>query len=175
MQQAFLKNSVRREYLKIREAVSSKRRKEASLKALDFLTDNLPILSFASFKNEIDFWPLNHELAKRGKLLLPKMTEGGLAIYWTEIESLVKTKSGLLEPDPKNSKLYSFEMPILALVPGVAFDQKNNRLGLGKGYYDRFLKAHPTIIKWGVGFKEQLSIDLPIEDHDIPMDKVLFF
>ncbi|HSW73355.1 MAG TPA: 5-formyltetrahydrofolate cyclo-ligase [Chlamydiales bacterium] len=176
MQPAFLKNNLRKEYLKIRETLSQKRRKEASLKAMELLTQDLPILSFASFKNEIDLWPLNHELAKRRQLLLPKMTKEGLTIYWVDdIQKLIPTNNGLLEPDPNNSLIFSSEKQLLALIPGVAFDQKKHRLGFGKGYYDRFLKSAPYVTKWGVGFKEQLSLDLPIEDHDVRMDKLLLF
>jgi len=175
MQAAFLKNNLRKEYLKIRESLTSTRRQEASLKAMALLTEDLPILSFASFKNEIDLWPLNHELAKRGQLLLPKMTKEGLTIYWVDDIQKLRLNHGLLEPDPNTSKAYLLEKPILALIPGVAFDEKKNRLGLGKGYYDRFLKSAPYVIKWGVGFQEQLSSILPVEEHDVQMDKLLLF
>lgn len=176
MQADFLKSSFRQKFLKIRETLSSERRQEASLKAMELLTQDLPILSFASFKNEIDLWPLNHELAKRRQLLLPKMTKEGLTLYWVEdIQKLIPTNNGLLEPDPNTSLIFSSEKQILALIPGIAFDQKRNRLGFGKGYYDRFLKSAPYVIKWGVGFKEQQVPSLPVEEHDVQMDKLLLF
>lgn len=172
------KNSVRKEFIQVRKSLSLKRRKEASLAALKILVveNTIPILSFASFKHEIDLWPLNEELAKRKRLLLPKMTQEGLTLYWVDdIKKLIPNSLGLLEPDPNNFQIYSSKSPILALIPGVAFDQKNNRLGLGKGYYDRFLKGASYVLKWGIGFREQLCEALPVEDHDVPMDKVLYY
>lgn len=60
------------------------------------------------------------------------------------------------------------------LVPGVAFDAKGNRLGYGKGYYDRFLpgiKAH-TI---GIGFVEQQLDHIPTSPHDFPLKAISLF
>lgn len=60
----------------------------------------------------------------------------------------------------------------LIIVPAVAYDRSGNRLGRGKGFYDRLLastKAH----KIGVGYEFQLLDSLPAEPHDIPMDMVI--
>ncbi len=60
----------------------------------------------------------------------------------------------------------------LAVVPGMAFDLSGNRLGRGKGYYDRFLPAI-TAPKIGLCFDFQLLGEIPSMPHDIKMDKVL--
>ena len=61
-----------------------------------------------------------------------------------------------------------------ALVPGVAFTRNGDRLGRGKGYYDRFLKTlPPTCFTCGVCFDCQLVDSLPIEPHDVPLDAVV--
>ena len=64
----------------------------------------------------------------------------------------------------------------MVVVPGVAFDKKNNRLGRGKGYYDRFLKmlpfSTPTI---GLAFDFQIVENLPVkEPHDVPVSQVIY-
>ena len=60
----------------------------------------------------------------------------------------------------------------LAIIPGVSFDRKGNRLGRGKGYYDRLLNKL-NVYKIGICFQFQLTEPgLPTEDSDIPMDEV---
>ncbi|CAI8427740.1 MAG: 5-formyltetrahydrofolate cyclo-ligase [Halieaceae bacterium] len=57
----------------------------------------------------------------------------------------------------------------LFLVPLAACDMRGNRLGFGRGYYDRVL-ANSKGFKLGVGFRCQLLEDVPFESHDIPLD-----
>lgn len=61
----------------------------------------------------------------------------------------------------------------LIVVPGMAFDRAGNRLGRGKGYYDRFLSQHPGVPKIGICFDFQLVGAVPTEANDIRMDEVL--
>jgi 5-formyltetrahydrofolate cyclo-ligase len=57
-------------------------------------------------------------------------------------------------------------------VPGVAFDRNGNRIGRGKGYYDRLLEQTRAITV-GVGYGFQLIEDIPAEPHDIAVDYVI--
>lgn len=61
----------------------------------------------------------------------------------------------------------------LIVVPGMAFDRNGNRLGRGKGYYDRFLCKHLTTNKIGICFDFQLVEEVPTDDNDIRMDEVI--
>ena len=61
----------------------------------------------------------------------------------------------------------------LIIVPGVAFDQEGNRLGRGKGYYDRFLCQHLEVKRIGICFDFQLVDTIPTEPFDIRMDEVI--
>ena len=60
----------------------------------------------------------------------------------------------------------------LVIVPGVAFTADGRRLGHGKGYYDRFLVG-TTAHTVGACFAEQLVDELPVEPHDVRLDRVL--
>jgi len=60
----------------------------------------------------------------------------------------------------------------LVIVPGIAFDLNNNRMGRGKAYYDRFLGS-TTAIKVGICFRFQLFNEVPCDEHDIKMDMVI--
>ena len=61
----------------------------------------------------------------------------------------------------------------LIVVPGVAFDRKGNRLGRGRGYYDRFLCQHLDVKRIGICFDFQCVDEVPAEPFDIRMDEVL--
>ena len=61
----------------------------------------------------------------------------------------------------------------LIVVPGVAFDRNGNRLGRGRGYYDRFLCQHPDVKRIGICFDFQLVDEIPTEPFDIRMDEVI--
>ena len=61
----------------------------------------------------------------------------------------------------------------LIVVPGVAFDRQGNRLGRGKGYYDRFLCHHLDVKRIGICFDFQLVDEVPSESFDIRMDEVI--
>lgn len=61
----------------------------------------------------------------------------------------------------------------LIVVPGVAFDRKGNRLGRGRGYYDRFLSQHLDVRRIGICFDFQLVDEVPAEPFDIKMDEII--
>ena len=61
----------------------------------------------------------------------------------------------------------------VAVVPGMSFDLQNNRLGRGKGYYDRFLPLIPQAYKIGVCFDFPKVEKVPVDQYDIPVDLVL--
>ena len=65
--------------------------------------------------------------------------------------------------------------PLLILVPGVAFDRYRNRMGYGKGYYDRYLAglAGTKAATLGIAYECQIADRIPTEETDIPMDFLL--
>ncbi|MDE6409049.1 MAG: 5-formyltetrahydrofolate cyclo-ligase [Muribaculaceae bacterium] len=60
----------------------------------------------------------------------------------------------------------------LVIVPAVAYDRSGNRLGRGKGFYDRLL-ATTKATKVGVGYEFQIVDEIPAEPHDVKMDMVI--
>ena len=59
------------------------------------------------------------------------------------------------------------------LVPGVAFSKKGDRIGYGKGYYDRYMVRHPEVNTVGICFTCQLLDDIPAESLDIAMHQII--
>ena len=61
-------------------------------------------------------------------------------------------------------------IPDVLIVPGLAFSINRERLGRGKGFYDRYLEKNNMIKTIGICFREQLKTNLPLGDHDRPLD-----
>ena len=81
---------------------------------------------------------------------------------------------GILEPKKEASDPIDVSELDLVLVPGIAFDKNNHRLGRGVGYYDRFLRQLPSHIPTiGLAFDFQI-LDLPYpEAHDVRLSRVI--
>ncbi len=75
--------------------------------------------------------------------------------------------------EPAGQPFTAYEEIETILVPGMSFDPKGNRLGRGKGYYDRFLSQVPQAYKIGVCFDFQKVDEVPTDDNDIRMNEVV--
>ena len=91
---------------------------------------------------------------------------------WIYKDPLYVSKFGILEP--KNSRKNI--IPDLVMVPLVAFDKALNRIGYGKGYYDRSLKKitenKKKIIILGIANSFQQCDKIPINKHDFKLDYI---
>ena len=76
-------------------------------------------------------------------------------------------------PEPTGPVFEALEQVQMIIVPGVAFDRNKNRMGRGRGFYDRLLKSTPNAVKVGVAFSFQLFDTIPVEPFDVPMDEVV--
>lgn len=120
--------------------------------------------------DEVDVRPLFDRALGQGKhVILP--TVKGDDIIPVEIHKDTKWVVGeydILEPVAEE---YRGEID-LVVVPGMAFDAQGNRLGRGKGYYDRFLALHPHAYRLGLCFEFQLIESVPAEPFDRTMNAV---
>ena len=92
--------------------------------------------------------------------------------YWIPNEPLYVNRYGILEPQKQN---ITFK-PDIILVPLVAFDKNLNRIGYGKGYYDRALKHLSTnrkILTIGIAFSFQETSIIPTNQYDYNLDCIL--
>jgi 5-formyltetrahydrofolate cyclo-ligase len=174
------KNEVRLFYRNLLDNLPLKRKKEAQENAFSSLYNKISkashILSFASMQEEIDLWQLNLLLAKEKKLLLPRVEGKELGIYYVnDVSKLKKNESyEILEPTPPIYQKAMLDDIEVVLVPALAFDKNNYRLGRGGGFYDRLLpKLKAQSI--GIGFKEQLTSHLPTESFDRRVDELMLF
>jgi 5-formyltetrahydrofolate cyclo-ligase len=81
---------------------------------------------------------------------------------------------GILEPDPANCKVVPVERIDIAIIPGVALDEKGGRIGSGEGFYDRFIPKLPiTTRKVSLAFECQIIQQVPMESHDKYVDIII--
>ena len=118
---------------------------------------------------------LNKNKLKNVNLLLPKIYENKQMKFhlWSPNDPLEVNSFGTLEP-LKSKKIY---VPDVMLLPLLAFDKNRNRLGYGKGYYDKFLSEYilkkKDILTIGVAFSFQQYKKLPTSKFDIKLNYIL--
>ena len=131
------------------------------------------ILLYYSLDDEVDTHQFIDELASQGKtVLLPTViNDTDLELHrYTGPDDLDSGFFGIKEP---TGELFTdYDAIDVAIVPGVAFDRQGNRLGRGKGYYDRLLPRLTRAYKIGICFDFQRLPGIPSEPHDIQMDEV---
>lgn len=114
---------------------------------------------------------IEYSLEIEKQVAVPKC-EGDIIRFYQikSIEELKEGAFGVLEPD-NNNLVTNFENSI-CFVPGVCFDKENNRLGYGKGYYDRFLSNYEEL-KIGLAYKECLCDKIEVDKYDVKLDKII--
>jgi len=136
-------------------------------------------LLYWPIKGEIDLRPLVAELWQRDcRVLMPRCRpdqpgEMDLACASCE-DDLIPGPFSIMEPDGKKCPPVLDCNPQIALVPGVGYDRKGNRIGFGGGYYDRLLatdQMRDTLVV-GIGYDFQLIDHLPTQPWDKPVDVV---
>jgi len=173
------KGRIRKDIRVIKQNYSFEQKKDLSLPILKSL-EQLP--EFIQARTVMLYWSINDEVhthdfickwAKEKRVILPCVIGETLDLKVFEgIENMVKgEKYGILEP--KGSVFMKEDEIDLILVPGIAFDRENNRMGRGKAFYDRLLQSL-SAFKVGVCFYFQVLNQVPVDEHDIKMDEIVF-
>jgi 5-formyltetrahydrofolate cyclo-ligase len=175
--------SVLREKLKnIRDSVDSGLAETASVGVWNILKERPEyqkangIGAFASIPHEINTYPiLEGTLSSGKKLFLPKVNQEKSYFEFHPVTDLKNLKPGPFGiQEPTSLKPADWNDLDLVLVPGLAFDSKGNRLGFGKGFYDRVLPhLKKSCLVIGLGYSFQLVDKVPVGTHDAPVRAVL--
>lgn len=173
------KAALRQLVLSRRAAMEASQRIEASL-AIAECADRLPlpdgavIAGFWPIRDEIDPRPLLDRLRGKGyRLCLPVVANPHMIFReFTRDTAFEPAEFGIMEPVASSPEL----RPDVLLMPLAAFDDRGNRLGWGKGYYDiaiAALEQHGPITCIGLAFQVQEVDHIPVEPHDKPLDGIL--
>ncbi|MDE7347857.1 MAG: 5-formyltetrahydrofolate cyclo-ligase [Muribaculaceae bacterium] len=128
------------------------------------------ILMYHSLPDELSTLRFLKKWHDRKRFFLPRVNGVNLDILPYE-ETRLELGSFHIE-EPTGDDVIDVDDIELMVIPAVAFDRKGNRLGRGKGFYDRLL-ASSKATKIGVGYEFQLFDSIPAEPHDVAMDMII--
>ncbi len=137
------------------------------------------IVFYASFAGEVDTFGLMKKALELDKtVVLPCVVPDAKKLELRRIRDLDNDLEygpyNIRQPKSDKTNLVSFKQVDFVIVPGVAFDRNNNRLGRGAGYYDRFLAGLSSdVLSVGLAFDFQIIERLPIDLHDVPVKRVI--
>lgn len=146
----------------------------SNLLSMPVMKESRTVLMYYSLDDEVNTHDAIDRLVADGKTVLLPVVIGDNAMElhrYTGPDDLRIGSYGIKEPV---GPLYSDYGKIdVAVIPGMSFDHNGNRLGRGKGYYDRFLPRLPQAKKIGICFPFQIFPTVPTDENDIKMDIVL--
>lgn len=124
------------------------------------------IYAYADYNHEVMTGFLIEEAWRQGKqVAVPKVV--GETMVFHKLTDFSQLKSGYYGiPEPESGEIADWEDAFM-IMPGVAFDPKNHRVGYGGGFYDRFLEKHPHVKTMAVAFEFQIMEEVPFEPTDI--------
>ena len=174
------KNSLRKKFLIARKKKYLKTHKFNfnlifKLISKHFYRKKITIAGYYPSYYEVDILNFLGEVSKKKfKIALPVIKSSNAMSFrsWVFKEPLYVNKFGILEPKKSNKKI----IPDLIMVPLVAFDNKLNRIGYGKGYYDRCLQKINRIKKktiyLGIAYSFQKCSNIPTNKYDFKLDYI---
>ena len=141
------------------------------------------VMSYMSYQNEFPTHELNKKIIDAGYRLVLPFTDSDFNIIPCIIDSyddLVISKLGIPEPVPAQCSVAALDDIDVILMPGVAFDTAGNRIGFGKGCYDRFIAtgeehgtgAHSPLLA-ALAYDMQVISSVPSEETDRPCDVMI--
>ena len=127
--------------------------------------------SYQPIYSELNIKPVLKLLKKKCIVALPRVLNKNNMEFriWKKDEPFYVNKFGILEPSAKNKKI----VPQLFLTPLLAFDSCFNRLGYGRGYYDKYLSKNKNFLTYGIAFSFQEARTIPIDKSDVVLKGVI--
>lgn len=173
------KQEIRTQLLKLRRGIEDEYWQNATeaiaLKVIesDSFREATDLYCYMDFDREVGTDRILDEAWRLGKdIWLPKVSGGKMEFFLVRsFHEFVKGAYGILEPSGDSEMASGTDG--LVIVPGIGFDRRHHRIGYGKGYYDRYLSAHPHLIKMGLAFDIQLVEKIPVEETDCGLDYVV--
>lgn len=132
------------------------------------------IYGYLPYNQEVRTVPmLERALADGKRVAVPKVYGDTMKFIYMEDLSLVAPGAYDI-PEPIADGPEGDDPTALVLMPGLAFDEKGNRMGYGGGFYDKFLAQEPNHPTVALCYAFQMVDTIPTEEYDIPVDCVLW-
>jgi 5-formyltetrahydrofolate cyclo-ligase len=170
------KGVIRKEMRDLRRSLSTPQKQDAANQIFakielmpEFISSDT-VLIYWSTKNEVPTHDFIRKWSETKKILLPSVKHSKLEIkpYYSNTK-MKEGDLGIMEPDTDEVHEGSIH---IVIVPGLAFDKKLNRLGRGKGFYDRYFHKM-EVVKIGVGYDFQMVAEVPAFSKDQKMNKIV--
>lgn len=131
------------------------------------------IYAYLPYNQEVRTWEIVERAWKDGKrVAVPKVYGDEMRFLWLEDFTQI-APGGWNIPEPTFDAPVAEDETALVLMPGLAFDPAGHRVGYGGGFYDKYLEAHPGHKLVALCYPFQLLDHLDVEEHDIPVDRVI--
>ena len=132
------------------------------------------IYGYLPYNQEVRTVPMLEKALLDGKrVAVPKVYGDEMRfIYLTDLQNVEKGYAGI--PEPVGDGPVADDKTALVLMPGLAFDSQGHRIGYGGGFYDKFLEQEPEHPTLALCYDFQMLPVLETEEHDIPVDCVLW-
>ncbi|HAF28078.1 MAG TPA: 5-formyltetrahydrofolate cyclo-ligase [Bacteroidales bacterium] len=172
------KSDFRNEVFKLKRNLTSS---ERIIKSQSIFKKIEQLQIFNHAKTILIYWSLDdevftHDVTKRWnhlkRILLPVTLKEELELREFKGTHLLKESSKMKLKEPVGKAFTAFNEIDMAIVPGLAFDNQNNRIGYGKGYYDKLL-SNLSVFKIGICFDFQIFDNISTTERDIKMDMVI--
>ena len=158
------KKQIRREVLAVRDALNKEVHKTWSQTICDKVRTMSEyknagcILFFVPYGSEVDVKPLIEEALQQGRQVFCPFVTGDQMMFYRidNFSQLKEGYKGILEPIPEDERSYVPNTADFMIVPGTVFDREGNRIGYGKGFYDRFLTETYVGSLAAVAFSHQI-------------------
>ena len=144
----------------------------AKVKENEYFLKSKIVMMYWSLPDEVQTHEAVKNFASNKKIILPVVKGDVLELREFRSEADLSAENKLGIGEPVGNAFTNYEKIDLIIVPGLAFDKSNNRLGRGKAYYDKLLK-HTTAYKIGVCFDFQFFKSIPHDENDVKMDEVI--
>lgn len=165
----------KKQVMTMEQIASISRRLGELLAASRLYQEAKTIYGYLPYNQEVQTVPMLERALREGKrVAVPKVYGNEMRfIYITDFSSQVAPGYAGI-PEPIADAPVASDPTALVLMPGLAFDPQGHRIGYGGGFYDKFLSrepGHPTI---ALCYGFQMLLELPTEEHDIPVNCVLW-
>jgi len=133
------------------------------------------VICYIDAKGEVKTGELIEHAWKHGKqVAVPKVHGNDMKFYYiSSYEQLESGTFGIPEPKISCPELTCIPENSVVIMPGVAFDMNGNRIGYGKGYYDRYFAVQTNLYKIALAFSMQIVPEIISDSFDIRADYVI--
>ena len=133
------------------------------------------VFAYLAFGNEVNIDGVINDALQKGKTVCVPLVTGAHTMQAVQLKALADVQIGAygIRTAAQNAPVIAPQQIDMVLVPGVGFDLSGGRMGMGAGYYDRFLPQCANAVKTGITYDILLRSKIICDEHDVLMDYII--